>query len=60
MKGITKIDTVEVKNGKQHFYVGAYADNKTAVRVRKIVKGLVPEGFDLSKVDNYEATKVEI
>jgi len=49
MKAITKIDTVEVKNGKQHFYVGAYADNKTAQRVREIVKDLVPAGFNLSK-----------
>ena len=49
MKAITKINTVEVKNGKQHFYVGAYADNKTAQRVREIVKDLVPVGFNLSK-----------
>jgi hypothetical protein len=47
MKAITKIDTITVKNGKRKIYVGSYADIKTAVRVRKIVKGLVPEGFEV-------------
>jgi hypothetical protein len=47
MKALTKIETITVRKGKRKIYVASYADNKTAQRVRKIVKDLVPKGFEV-------------
>jgi len=45
----TKIITIEAENEKgDRIYVGAYADEKTAQRVRDNIELFVPEGFGVS------------